>query len=101
MLGQHDQSLHTRISPFVVIFKTSLIVLRRKYWIKTVVHHHEGEPDGRGREPVEEILKQLDGDGVGQVGLLVDARDVEVRNVVKRVSVQFVVFQIGVDEDGK
>jgi len=68
-----------------------LIVFRRKYWIDPVVHQHKREPDGRGREPVEEVLKQLNGNGVGQVRLLVDARDVEVRNIVERIPVELVV----------
>jgi len=49
-----------------------LIISRGKNWIESVVQSHEGEPNhGRG-EPVEKVLKQLNGNSVGQVRFLVN-----------------------------
>ena len=58
-----------------------MIVGRRKNGEKSVVQHHDGEPDDRAREPIEKVLQQLNGDGVWQVRFLIDGGHVEVGDV--------------------
>ena len=42
------------------VLEAPLVVVRRKDRIDAAVHHHEGEPDDGGGEPVEEVLKSIE-----------------------------------------
>ena len=74
LMRQHLQTIGCR-------FETSEIVLRRKYWEESFVEHDEGEEDDGAGEPVEDVLKHLNGDRVGRESAEVNGGHVEVGNV--------------------
>ena len=58
-----------------------MIVGRSKYWQESFVERCVGKPEHGRREPVEEVLHQLNGDTRGRVHAVVDERDVELGDV--------------------
>ena len=61
--------------------ETSLVVGRSKDWQKAVVERRVRQPEHGRREPVEEVLHQLNGDAGSRISSVVNERHVELRHI--------------------